>query len=75
MVISPFGQLNDNGDDGNKPVRPTCAVGALLSGARRMHINHICFYMTFLSWRTRDVHVRARKHPDMWCSASFHIGQ
>jgi hypothetical protein len=36
MIVSPFGQLNDDDGDDNKPVWQTWAMGALFGGARRM---------------------------------------
>jgi hypothetical protein len=33
-------------DDGDKPVLPTLAVGALFKGAKRIHINqNVCFHI------------------------------
>jgi hypothetical protein len=45
---------DDDDDDDNdyKPVWPTWAVGALFSGARRIHINRACFLTTPWSGRT-----------------------
>jgi hypothetical protein len=32
---------NSNGDDDNKPVWPTWAVGALFWGVRSIHVSHV----------------------------------
>ena len=33
--------------DDNKAVWPSWAVGALFRGARRLHINRVCFYISY----------------------------
>jgi hypothetical protein len=37
---------DDDDDDNNKPVWPIWDVGALLSGVRRIHINHVLVHET-----------------------------
>ena len=39
---------DEDDDDDNKLVWPAWAVGALSRGARRVHINRVCFHITFL---------------------------
>jgi hypothetical protein len=43
---------NDDGDDDNKLVWSPWAVGALFRGARRIHINRVCFHIppSLRSW-------------------------
>ena len=36
---------DEGNDDDIKPVWPTWAVGALFRGARRYHINRVCFHI------------------------------
>jgi hypothetical protein len=38
-------------------------VGAHFRGARRIHINRVCFHITPPSLRSRDIIVVGRKHP------------
>jgi hypothetical protein len=40
-----YGGEDDDDNDDNTPVSPTWAVGALFRGARRIHINRICFHI------------------------------
>ena len=50
-------------DESNKAVWSTWAVSALFRGVRRVHINRVCFHITPLSLRSRDILVVGRKHP------------
>ena len=40
-----IGPEDDEDDNDTKPVWPTWVVGALFRGAKRIHINRICFHI------------------------------
>jgi hypothetical protein len=49
-------------------------VGALLRGAKCVHINRVCSHLTSLSLRTRDILVKGKKHPwDQICADAYII--
>jgi hypothetical protein len=54
---------DDDDDDDNKPVWPTWAVGALFRGARRTHIDRVCFHIILLSVRSKAILVMGKKAP------------
>jgi hypothetical protein len=54
---------DDDDHDDDKPAWPTSAVGALVRGARRIHMYRVSFHTPPLSLRSRDILGKGRKHP------------